>query len=406
MPLPMQPTRRAVVGGALLSLSAARWLNGLPSGERALVVVQLRGGNDGLNTVVPRDNDHYRRARPELALEPSALLPLNDDWGWHPALAHTARRFAAGGAAVVQGVGHPRPNLSHFRSQDIWDVGSVAEPRPTEGWMGRECDLALGEHPSPLAMLAFGRDVLPRAMGAKRALACAVPSIERYRVRTAPEGQADAAEARRRAIEALNPGAGEPSLARLADAARAARASTTELARVARNPAKAEYPPTKLGRELALAARVLAAGLPTRFIYVTQDGYDTHVAQLGIHANLLADLDAALDAFQLDLERSGIADKVLVMTISDFGRRVAQNGVERTAGTDHGAASMMLLLGAGVRAGLHGSAPDLADLDGHGNLKHRTDFRQVYATVIEDWLGGDAPAVLGGTFAKLDLIQC
>lgn len=402
-----RPTRRNVLAGAL-ALPAARAWPAFPRAaplHRTLVVVQLRGGNDGLNTVVPREDDRYRDLRPDLALPARRLLPLDERFGFHPALERTARRYAEGEVCVVQGVGYPGPNLSHFRSQDVWDAADPVEPLPPTGWMGRDCDAALGGDPSPLAMLALGRDVLPHAMRAERALACAVPSLGRYRIRSMPRGAGrDVAAARRRAIDALNPPSDDPGRERLAEAAVAARASIEELNRVAGAEARADYPNGKLGSELALAARVITSGLPTRYVMVTQDGYDTHATQASTHRRLLAELDAALDAFLTDLAAHGAQHRALVMTVSEFGRRPAQSGIGRTAGTDHGSASMQLLLGPGARGGRAGAPVDLERLDEDGNPLHAIDFRQVFATVIEDWLGGDAGRALAGRFEKLEVL--
>jgi len=391
-------------------LPAPAWLAGSAYSarerDRVLVLVQLRGGNDGLNTVVPRDDDRYYRARPDLAIPRDQLLALDALNGLHPSLTRMARRFAGGQLRILQGVGYPGPNLSHFRSQDIWDAASVAQPLPDRGWMGEFCDHELAADASPLAMLALGRDVMPRAMRAGRSLACAVPSLERYRIRTVPQGADEAeAQARWRAIEALNAPTGDPRLAHLAGAVRAARDSIDELAQTAQVSSMAAYPDTKLGSDLALAARVIVAGLPARFIYLTQDGYDTHAHQTLTLQRLLGDLDAGLDAFLKDLTAHGALDRVLLMTISDFGRRVAQSGLGASVGSDHGAASVQFLAGGHVLPGLIGDQPDLEHLDADGNLVHCVDFRQVYAGVIEDWLGGNARAALGAHFEKVAVVS-
>lgn len=401
--------RQVLVAGAALPACAALPMAAAGGPEpapvqRTLVVVQLRGGNDGLNTIVPHTDDRYYRARPDLAIPAGRILPLDDHHGFHPALARTARRYAEGQVAVIQGVGYPAPNLSHFRSQDIWDAADDRHPLPATGWMGRDCDRLAGPL-SPLNMIALGRDVLPHAMRAEHALACAVPSLERYRIQAAPQGSGDAeVDARRRAIEALNPPDTGGALQPLAAAAAAARASIDALAQVAADEAQVEYPRSKLAAELALTARMIASGMPVRHVYVTQDGYDTHAAQAGAHRGLLATVDGAIDAFLRDLAAEGLEDRALVMTVSEFGRRLKQNGVGAEAsGTDHGAASMQLLYGPMVRAGRIGAALDLDDLDNDGNPRHRIDFRCVYAGILEDWLGGDARHSVG-EYEKLEVI--
>lgn len=410
---PVELTRRrflgACAGGAAALLAAPAWLSAAArtaaGRDRVLVLLQLRGGNDGLNTVVPKEDPLYHRARPDLRLNPTELHPLDDLHGFHPSLANLARRYAEGGVALVRGVGYEHTNLSHFRSQDIWDCASTALPLPPRGWLGAACDTWDGAGASPLVMLALGRDVLPRAMRAERALACAVPSVEAYRIEAAPAGAAPGlAQRRNELIDLMNPPQEAERLAPFTAAVAAARASIDELAAAHGADAGASYPPGKLARDLQLAARVITSGLPTRFVYVTQDDYDTHGFQAGTHRQLLADLDGALDAFLADLAAHGALDRVLVMTISEFGRRVAQNGAGESAGTDHGAAGVQLFLGGGVRGGLYGPPDDLERLDEVGNLVPAIDFRRSYATALGPWLGADAEAALGGRYEPLQVL--
>lgn len=400
----------ACAGGSATLVTAPNWLAHAAGRarelDRVLVIVQLRGGNDGLNTVVPKENPLYYRARPGLGIPAAETLPLDDLHGFHPSLPRLARRYAEGGVGILRGVGYDGTNLSHFRSQDIWDSASLELPLPDRGWIGAWADESLTADASPLAMLALGRDVLPRAMRARQALACAVPSLDRYSIRAAPDGEDPAvAERRRRAIEMMNPTTSDGPLAPLSAAVRAARASIEELARTRGGKAGATYPGGKLARDLELAARVITEGLPTRFLYVTQDGYDTHANQPGPHRTLLADLDGALDAFLADLASHDALDRVLVMTISEFGRRVAQNGVGETSGSDHGAGSLQMFFGGATRPGLHGPIDDLENLDPNGNLVPKIDFRRSYATVIEDWFGGDSEAALGQAYEKVQVLS-
>jgi uncharacterized protein (DUF1501 family) len=383
-----------------------------------LVVLQLRGGNDGLNTIVPFEDDAYFRARPTIALPKKSLLPLDKLNGFHPALDKLAARFGKGEVAIIQGVGYPGANLSHFRSQDIWDAGNVAEPLPSTGWLGRFCDTHLDDDFGPVTMVAVGRDRVPHAMRAVRGVACAVANAGSYRIRGGARGVAAGdANARMRAVEAMNRPAEKPADERneadrqdnkiepLTDAARAARLSVAQIAAAGRFKSRAKYPGTRLAQDLRLVAQIIGHGLPTRACCVTQDGYDTHVRQLVIHERLLGQLDAALDAFLTDLAAQGNLDRTVVMTISDFGRRAAESGIGTEAGTDHGAGSMMMLVGGRVSGGIYGDQPDLSKLDTNGNLVLATDFRQVYAAVTEDWLGGESKKVLGRPFDKLKLFH-
>lgn len=380
---------------------AAASAEGPDPADRCVVVVQLHGGNDGLNTLAPVADDLYHRARPSLAIRPNEGLALDGHNRWHPSLVHLARRYSEGGVAALQGVGYPAPNLSHFTSLDIWHSASVTTPLPATGWLGRLADSTRhGEYP-PLTLLALGHDVAPHALRAARGLPVAVPRLEDAAIAVAPEGAAmDEAEARRAAMVALERGAASasPAGARLTAGVRAARQVALDLARAADFAPRVEWPKDNLARDLQLVVRVIEKRLPSRFFFVSQPGYDTHALQSAPHAELLRVLDGALHAFLSELAARGLSERVLVMTMSDFGRRVRQNGFGDRAGTDHGAASMQLLLGAGIVPGLHGAPPDLAQLDEHGNLRHTIDFRAVYAGVIQRWLGADPEPVLGPGF--------
>lgn len=394
--------RRELFGATLATGAALRAPGWMLAGEpaRALVVVQLRGGNDGLNTLVPFQDDAYWRARPALALDRAALLPVDDLNAFHPKLVRTARRFDRGQVAVLQNVGYANPNLSHFRSMDIWDSATPDGPLPPTGWIGNFYDAHVPGGTGPISMLALGCDAMPRALFARSGVAAAVPDLESYRIQASGRD----ARARRKALAAMHRGLSGERLGHVAETLAAAKLSIAELQRVEAVQNKAAYPGSKLGRDLSLAARVLGSGMNTRFLFVSQGGYDTHTTQLRDHARLLRELDTALDAFLTDLENQGQLERTLVMTISEFGRRVQESGIGASAGTDHGAASMSLLFGSGVRGGVHGGQPDLAQLDENGNLVHRHDFRSLYATAVEDWMGGDAERVLGRRWDKLEVL--
>lgn len=364
-----------------------------------MVVVQLEGGNDGLNTIAPVEDDRYHRARPGLAIRKDAGHFLDDHHRWHPSLVQIARRFGEGQVAALQGVGVPQANLSHFTSLDTWHAGTAAQPAPPTGWLGRLADATRPADYSPLTLLALGRDVVPHALRPARGVAVAVPRLADAAIRDAPAGASDAeAAARRAALEALEQPAPGSRAERLAAGARAARRVAEELARTTDFEPRVSWPTSALARELELVVRVLERGLATRFFFVSQPGYDTHSLQAEPHALLLKDLDGALHAFLGELGARGLTERVLVMTISDFGRRVHENGLAARAGTDHGAASVQLLFGAGIEPGLHGPPPDLGALDAHGNLVTQVDFREVYAGVIERWLGAESPPILGGVY--------
>ena len=367
---------------------AAAPVTGDPS--RVLVVVQLMGGNDGLNTVVPLDDDRYARLRPNLALRKQQVLALDERNGFHSSLANLRARFGEGEVAIVHGVGHAHPNLSHFRSQAIWEAASEQGSASRDGWLGRHHD-ACDRAGSPVALLALGRDSLPLALRSRTSAFPAIPDLAAWRL----QGSAPVIEGEE----------GEDSLGRVRDCMRSALEASEALGRASGRSTRAAYPDHPLGRSLKSAADVVVAGLPVRCVWVTLPGFDTHTEQLEEHARLLARLDASLDAFLADLETEGAHERVLVATISEFGRRPAESGLGELAGTDHGTASTLLVAGARVRGGILGEQPDLDDLDPHGNPGHRVDFRSLYATLIEDWLGGNAEPVLGAAYPKLELVR-
>ncbi len=367
-------------------------------------MLELRGGNDGLNTVVPYRDDRYYALRPRLALQRKRLLPLGDDQNaFARQLERLHRRFERGQLAVVQGVGYPDTNLSHFRSQDVWAAADPDDPQPRTGWLGRLHDdvLAAGDA-EPTALLAVGTDVVPLALRGARSVPPAVGDPATFRLRV--PGAAEHGERRLEALRRLNSApARDERTASLQAAFDAARRASDRVFALRNQRPGAQFPGDSLGRALETVAKMIRGELGARCYHVTLDGFDTHTSQTQDHPALLGRLDAALDAFLESLEKQDLLRRVLVMTTSEFGRRPTESGLGPDAGTDHGTASMMFLAGGRVRGGVHGEQPDLASLDPNGNLLHTIDFRQVYATVIEGWLGGEATAVLGRRWPKLEL---
>jgi uncharacterized protein (DUF1501 family) len=362
--------------------------------ERVLVVVELAGGNDGLNTVVPVRDDHYRRLRPTLALAREQTLRLDDGFGLHPRAIGLANLFGAGRLAVVHGCGYPEPDRSHFTALRYWHT--AAPHRGEErGFLGRAAD----------ALWPAGREAALVGLGEQESLA----------LRSHGQGAivfADPAQYQRRG----EPGAGA-LYQRLVEAGASRRdtlAFVREVARVAADSsgrvreACARYQtPVSYGasfptisRDLRNVAALLDAGFPARVYYLSFSGFDTHGAQRERQQLLLQYAADALEGFSRDLDRIGRANEVLVLAFSEFGRRVAENA---SGGTDHGAAGPMFLAGAPVVGGLHGTPPDLGDLD-DGDLRFSTDFRRVYATALA-WLGAPPADVLGPGFAPLPLLS-
>ncbi|WP_435021784.1 DUF1501 domain-containing protein [Tundrisphaera sp. TA3] len=366
-------------------LARSAWAASAEKDGRVLVVIQLDGGNDGINTVVPFGDEGYAKNRQALRIPADRLIKVADGVGLHPAMAGAGRLLESGRLAIVPGVGYPNPDRSHFRSMAIWQTARLdPEEHVGPGWIGRSLDAAGGRGES----LLVGPGPIPPALRGRRSVASAIERIDDLALDPAlgrpagdPAGDDLAAFVRRSTLDAY---AGADRLA--------------ELAR--RYEGSARYPATSLAGRLKLIARLLKGGYASRVFYATQGGYDTHAAQAPTHAGLLSELSGALEAFLDDLAASGLAERVLVLAFSEFGRRVAENG---SAGTDHGAAGPVLLAGPAVRPGLIGAYPSLGDLD-DGDLKASVDFRMVYATLLDGWLGLESRSALGGSFGRMPLL--
>ena len=379
-----------------------------------LVILQLAGGNDGLNTLVPFEDDAYFRARPTLAIPKSKVLPLSGGFGLHPELTGLKSLHDDGHLAVLHGVGYPNPNRSHFRSTEIWQTASDAEKTEHHGWLGRYFDSCC-EGADPAVGISIGSPQTPQAFSAekRRGISFANPSQFRFDLRKSSDP--GAAEDFFRDVNEMDHDMQGGSIGMLDGSAgmdgdtidflqRTALDATISSDKVLETVAKTKppfaYPSGKLADSLNLVARLIAGGMPTRVYYVSQGGYDTHNAQEGAHAKLMTELGAALSAFTADLKAQGNFDRVLTMTFSEFGRRVAENA---SRGTDHGAAAPMFITGGKIKPGLHGKAPSLEKLH-NGDLIHTVDFRQIYATILEKWLKAPVEPVLSRRFATLGFI--
>ena len=380
---------------------------GVPD-DRILVVVQLAGGNDGLNTIVPFNMDAYYRARPRIAVPKREVITLDRklDMGLHPSLDGLKRLYDDGLLSIVQGVGYPNPNRSHFKSMDIWHTAD--HDATGDGWIGKYFDNECAGQPDgcdPDAGIALGAEA-PLAMQGREFNAVSFETPEMFAWNA--KGMADGIDDAYHDIvdRGAHPDVDEDSNAAfLMRTAMDARVSSARI-RAAVEDAKRDLYPRggNLGEQLAMVAAMIRSGLQTRVYYVTLGGFDTHAGQggpQGRHANLLAQLGGSLSAFYKDLAQSDADQRVLTMCFSEFGRRVAQNG---SNGTDHGAAAPMFLAGPMVRAGVLGRHPSLTDLD-NGDLKFNVDFRSVYTGILEDWMGADARAVLGKRYKEAKVIR-
>jgi uncharacterized protein (DUF1501 family) len=417
----MNPTRREFLrlglgGSTLLACGAtvpaflARSAQALADGParprgRILVVLQLDGGNDGLNTVVPHRDDAYRRARPRLALPATGLHRLNDDLGLHASLIGLNRMHENRQLAVVQSVGYPNPNRSHFESMAIWHTARLEPNRATPGWLARCLDRRADPPGGDTPALHISESLLPQALHGSQRHVPSLASLEQFRRRLGIPESAGAAE-QRTALDRLGAqqrGAPGSLLQFVERSSLITYTSSARLEGVLRGrQAGGTYPEFfGLARRLKLIAQLIKAGLGTSMYYTQLGGFDTHANQLNSHANLMREVGDSVRAFFEDLRQAEHADRVLLLTFTEFGRRLQENA---SAGTDHGTASPVFLVGPRVRGGVHGPNPNLRDLT-DGDPRHALDFRRVYATVLDQWLDCPSQPLLGERFEHLPILQ-
>lgn len=389
--------------------------------DTILVVLQLAGGNDGLNTLAPYADDAYHKARPKLAKKKNKLITLSDHVGLNSSMPFLGSMFKEGDLGIVQGVGYPNPNRSHFVSTSIWETADTGNKSPT-GWLGRYFDNSCSGA-DPTVGISFNK-TQPESFGAKKNPGVCLNSPELYRWLHGGGGeQAQAEEFFAKLNQPDDPDdnapvdgtsidmpaggkvggiSGESNLDFLERVALDARVSSKRILEIAaKHKSKVRYDATPIARNLNLVSRMIAGGMPTRVYYVSHGGFDTHNQQVNSHDRLLGQLDSALKSFFTDLKHQGNDKRVTLMTFSEFGRRVSENA---SSGTDHGKASCMFVAGPGVKGGLHGKYPSLTDLS-KGDLKHTVDFRCVYASLLSDWLRTpDLKPILGANYPKMNLI--
>lgn len=369
-------------------------------GSRTLVVIELTGGNDGLNTVIPYADENYYRLRPSIGIKREEAAVITNELALHPSLAPLAELYKAGKVGVIQGVGYPNPDYSHFRAMEILKSG-VPERYEPVGWLGRHLDLVAGPDDHFAGLRQGGS--LDHALVSTHTTVPVVAGAGAYAIQTDPRYGGDRAN-RLNAFTLLNSAdaTGRTMLPLIEDTANAALLSARELADMVKAySSSVEYAEKEgLAQGLKLLAQVITADVGLQIAYITIGGFDTHAAQVPQQKTLLDQLARAVRSFQDDLEAHGVADRVLIMTTSEFGRRAAENG---SAGTDHGSAEPFFVIGSTVKGGVYGARPSLTDLD-NGNFKYTTDFRSVYATILKDWLKGDARAVLGRDWDSLGFV--
>jgi len=384
-----------------------------------LVLIQLAGGNDGLNAVVPYTNDYYYQARPTIGIPAKQVLPLNDTLGLNPAMTGFKKLFDAGHLSIVNGVGYPNPNRSHFRATEIWQTASDEDRYLTDGWLGRYFDNAC-QGCDPTVAINIGPR-LPQAFSSHVPTGISLENPDSYRFMGSGQNDDETLAYRSMynpddAVPGSNSGGsvsmvsgtvtlqnGQSALDFLERTSMDAQVSSDKIRAIAgKTPSTSIYPGSALARNLQLVARLIAGGLPTRVFYVSQGGYDTHTGQRGGQDARLRELGDAVKAFTDDLTAMGEFDRVMIMTFSEFGRRVHENGSQ---GTDHGAAAPMFLVGSKLKAGLLGAEPSLAPADlQDGDIKYNTDFRSVYASILQEWLQTNSLPILGRQFPTLPIV--
>jgi uncharacterized protein (DUF1501 family) len=386
--------RHWLLAGAAASLSlmpAAGWAQrSAQAAQRVLILVELKGGNDGLNTIIPYQDAQYYALRPQLAIAATEVLRVDPAAasGWHPALKPLLPVWERGELAIVQGVGYPQPNLSHFRSIEIWDTASAANEYLEEGWVARgmKAGLAAQRRWTTQGIIVGAGDYGPLSGAEAVTLSNTENFVQQARMASRHDSTGNAALQHLLRVENA-----------VTHAAQGLQGSRQEF--------RVSFPNHAFGHAARTAAQIVAdqrdkGGVPV--MRLSLGSFDTHQNQAGPHANLLKVLAEGLEALRAALVEIGAWDRSLIMTYSEFGRRPRQN---QSNGTDHGTSAPQLLLGGAVRGGWHGQAPDLQRLDAGQNLLHSVDFRQIFATVSRDWWGVDPAAVVRGSFGALPLLK-
>ena len=366
-----------------------------------LVVLQLTGGNDYVNTIVPYANSAYYDSRANLSVPAEQVLPINDELGFDPAMAPLKEMYDQGKVAVINGIGYPNPNRSHFRSMDIWHT---CEPEKIgeEGWLGRVIRDLDPNHENVLTGVNFGRG-LPRSMALTGVPVASVAMLESYGILTGIQGEPDRSEALDLFTKMYGPMIGTGPVMDYIGQTGLDALKGADILKTA--PAKyesaVEYADSSIGRNLLGIAKVLVAGLGTKVFYTMHGGYDTHANQGAFHPHLLSELSQAISDFYDDLREHELAENVLIFVFTEFGRRVKDNG----SGTDHGAGGVAFAIGDGVKGGTYSEFPSLMSADLiKGDLQFNIDFRGVYGSIVEHWLGLDPVPVVGGQFEQLAFV--
>ena len=375
--------------------------NGSNGHSKSLVFVQLTGGNDALNTVVPINDEHYYYFRPAVQFQPEELLELDGNIGLNPNMTAIKRLWDEGKVAIINGIGYPNPNRSHFRSMDIWHT---AEPTKvaTEGWLGQLTRDLDPQGENVLTAVNFGRG-LPRALSAQGVPVASVGDLATYGLY--PDIRDEAI--RNQTLDMFSQmygGSGKDAVKEfIQQTGSGVMQGADTLGTAPRNYSSSiEYAGTSIAQSLRDAAQVMFGDIGTRIFYTIQGSYDTHAGEVPVHAKLIGELSNAVGDFWDDVEEHGYENDTAIVIFSEFGRRIKDNG----SGTDHGSGGVAFVIGGGVKGGLYGDFPSLAPEDQlEGDMHFNNDFRGAYTTLLEDWMGVDAKPIVNGTFEKLEFIR-
>ena len=364
----------------------------VPPGNKVMVVIQLSGGNDGLNTVIPVRNDIYYRERPRLGIEKDKSALITDEVGLNPALEAFKGLFDDGSLAIMNSVGYPNPDRSHFRSMDIWQSASASNEYVYTGWLGRYLDAQCKGCDKPTQAMEMD-DVLSMALKGEESKGLAFKDPKRLLNSSTGKYFKDIDKDHQK---------GEETIDYLYKTMSETLSSAEYIYQQSKaHPSSETYPNTELGKDLKTIASLIFSDINTKVYYVSLGSFDTHVNQDNQQKRLFTELNDAVKAFTSDLKKNNRFQDVMMMTFSEFGRRVSQNA---SGGTDHGTANNMFLISGGLKQkGLLNAMPDLADLT-EGDLKHKVDFKNVYATLLNKWLGADDKMILGKRFEYLNFI--
>ena len=370
------------------------------SKDPVFAVLSLSGGNDGLNTVIPRTNGLYRDYRPSLSIAENQIIPINDELGFHPAMAPLKRFWDEGKLAVFLGIGYPNASYSHFRSMDIWHT-CEPDTQGTEGWLGRAIKEMDPNSENVLTGVNFGRG-LPRALAKDGVPVASVGDLETYGLLTGIDGEDQRSEALDVFGRMYSPAIGRGAVmdyikATGTDALKGADILATAPQMYSSD---VEYSNSVVGQYMKNIAQTHLAGFGTRILYTTSpyNGFDTHANQSALHAGLWGDVSNTVETFFSDLRSHDASDNVTLFLFTEFGRRIADNG----SGTDHGAGGVAFAVGEHVKGGVYGAYPSLepGQQEEGGNLKFNLDFRCVYTDILENWLKLEAAPIVGGNFEK------